>query len=57
MASQDNLGVQFSGQKLYTDPKMQAADLGARATLAKWDKHPETDPLRGSVKGWNLRGA
>lgn len=55
MAAHDNLGVQFAGQRLYSDPKMQAADAYARNTTAKWNTHPETDPLRGSTKAWNLK--
>lgn len=54
MAAHDSLGIQFQGQKLYTDPKMQAAQVTARNTLNRWNEHPETDPLRGSTKAWNL---
>ena len=43
MSAQDHLGKQFP-QKLYTDPKTQAAVNTVKAIKNKWRDHPETDP-------------
>lgn len=53
MAATDALSdKQFPQQR----EKAVTADTTADQILAKWNAHPETDPLAGRTKGWNLGG-